>query len=144
MVALFFIIIQFNHAERLEAFYEISKSIEESRENKRRLGNIFSRVYDMALEINMTTNEIEVLKGEKFYGITSSSKMTLEDLKNRIDNYIYEDDIQVFMRNFNSNYISEEIRSGKNQIYFEGRVPFFLQRNPRRRMMRIFFALSRV
>lgn len=122
MVALFFIIIQFNHAERLEAFYEISKSIEESRENKRRLGNIFSRVYDMALEINMTTNKIEVLKGEKFYGITSSSKMTLEDLKNRIDNYIYEDDIQVFMRNFNSNYISEEIRSGKNQIYFEGRV----------------------
>ncbi len=122
IVVFFYFIIQFNHMERLEAFYEISKSTAESSENKRRLGNIFSRVYDMALEINVNTCEVEVLKGNDFYGISSSTKMNLETLKNKVDRYIYEDDIQVFLRNFNVSYVTNEIHSGRNQIYFEGRV----------------------
>ena len=73
-----YLIIQINHLERLEAFYEISKSVMESSENKRRLGNIFSRVYDMALEINLRTGEIETLKGNDFYGLYPSLKVDFE------------------------------------------------------------------
>lgn len=122
IVVFFYFIVQFNHMERLEAFYEISKSATESSENKRRLGNIFSRVYDMALEVNLNNGEVEVLKGNEFYGISSSDKFSLESLKGKVDKYIFEDDVQIFMRNFNVSYISNEFHSGRNQIYFEGRV----------------------
>ncbi len=122
IVFFLYLIIQINHLERLEAFYEISKTVVESSENKRRLGNIFSKVYDMALEINLRTGEIETLKGNDFYGLYPSLKVDFDGFKTMVSKYIFEDDVQLFSGNFDLPYITEKIKSEGNQIYFEGRM----------------------
>lgn len=123
LIAFFFCLVQINHIERLGNYYETSKTLEESTTNKRRLGNIFDKVYDIALEINITAGVCELIKVNPIYGLTEEdNSISMTSLFEHATGKAHPDDKHIFTKNLNYDYLNNELMMGRNQIYFEGRV----------------------
>ncbi|NLL63072.1 MAG: diguanylate cyclase [Ruminococcaceae bacterium] len=123
VVVFMVIVAQATHLDRLEAYYLIAKNSSENFEAKRRAANIFSQVFDVALEVNLHSGLCEILRENEFLGITENTEMQrVEEIIDFVKEYAHPDDKYAFEKNLNTDYITDEFLAGRTQLYFEGRV----------------------
>ncbi len=123
IVIFLFIIAQMNNVDRLAGFYRQAQIEEVAYTGKRRLGSIFSKVFDVALEIDLGTGKYEVLNSNDPDGYLKNHKtIDLTQLFEYTIEHSHPDDHQIFAKNLNYDYLSNEFIRGRNQIYFEGRM----------------------
>lgn len=119
------VVTDINHVERLNAFYYDGKNMEESSASRRRLGNVFDEVFDIAFEINLSTGECVMLRDNEHYNLNASNKkeMPIGDLYRYAYGLIHPDDTAVFARAMGVAHIENEfITLGATQIYTEARL----------------------
>ena len=113
-----------NHAERINAFYQEGKVYGEGLASRRRLGNVFEEIYDLALEFDPQSRECIVLRNNERFAVKHKDEViTYEQFSDFLEDLVHPDDAAIATRIVNPDYIVNEfIVEGRSQIYLEIRI----------------------
>ena len=117
-------IVDINHVERVNAFYQEARIYGESSASRRRLGNLFEEVYDMAVELDYDRNECLILRSSDAYSLKFESEVVgLDNFRASILELIHPDDLHLASKVLDPEYIDNEfVVEGRTQSYIEVRI----------------------
>ncbi len=113
-----------NHAERINAFYQEGKTQGEGLASRRRLGNVFEEIYDMALEFDPERRECLVLRNNDKFSVKHRNEIiSFDEYSNFVEEIVHPDDAAIAARIMNPDQIVSELSTeGRNQVYLEMRI----------------------
>jgi len=113
-----------NHVERVNAFYQEGKVKGESFASRRRLGNVFEEVYDMAFELDPQKELCYVLRNNDRYAVKyEKDVLSFDEFTEFAGDIVHPDDAALVAKILNVEYLAEEFsREGSNQVYVELRL----------------------
>ena len=113
-----------NHVERINGFYQEARIYGESSASRRRLGNVFEEVYDMAFELDFARNECQILRNNEAYSLKFESEVVgLDNFRASILEIVHPDDAHTATKVLDEEYLDNEfIIEGRHQVYIEVRV----------------------
>lgn len=122
-VLIVILVTDLNHVERINAFFQEGKTISESSASRRRLGNVFEEVYDMAYELNPQNETCTVLRNNNEYVVKHySDTISFDEFVSNVPNLVHPDDVPTINRILNIDYLASEFsREVPNQVYAEAR-----------------------
>ena len=117
-------IVDINHVERVNGFYQEARIYGESTASRRRLGNVFEEVYDMAFELDFGRNECQILRNNDAYSLKFDSEVVgLDNFRSSMMELIHPDDVHIASKVLDRDYIENEIViEGRSQVYVELRI----------------------
>lgn len=124
VILIVIIVVDVNHVERINAFYQEARIFGESTVSRRRLGNIFEEVYDMAFELDFSKNECQILRNNEAYSLKFESEVVgLDNFRASILDIVHPDDAHTATKVLDEEYLDNEfIIEGRHQVYIEVRV----------------------
>lgn len=124
-VVMVIVITDINHVERVNAFYQEGKTIGESFASRRRLGNVFEEVYDMAFELDPQKEICLVLRNNDKYAVKyEKDVITFDEFTDFAADVVHPDDVPTMNKILNIDYLSAEFsrEDSNNQVYAELRL----------------------
>lgn len=122
--AIALILTDINHAERINAFYSEGKVHAEGLASRRRLGNVFEEIYDMAIELDPQKRECVILRNNDKFAVKHRDEViSYEEFTEFVEEIVHPNDAATATRIINPDYIENEfIVEGRSQIYLELRI----------------------
>lgn len=113
-----------NHVERINAFYQDGKTQGEGLASRRRLGNVFEEIYDMALEFDPDKRECIILRNNDKFSVKHRNEIiSYDEYSSFVEEIVHPDDAAIAARILNPDQIESELSvDGRNQIYLEMRI----------------------